>query len=82
MARLQKEEADRDWVTLFYFPEILKAGVWFGTLHLEPRQIDDLSTVRTRVAHAAADELVELHADVQRLSRVRTMCMNILFGDN
>jgi hypothetical protein len=79
-ASLQKNGADRDWVTLLYFREILDAAVQFGKLRLRDDQIGDISAVRTRVSHAAADELVETHADVRRLSEVRALCIELLFG--
>ncbi len=81
MARLQNRGANRDWVTLMYFREILDAAVHFGTISLEVRQIEKLSAARNRVAHAAADELVESHGDVRKLCRVRCLCMDILLGE-
>jgi hypothetical protein len=80
MTRLEGSDADRDWVTLMYFREILDAAVHFRVLSLTGGEIEDLSAVRTRVAHAATDELVESHRDVGRLSRVREICIDILLG--
>jgi hypothetical protein len=80
MTKLRGDHADRDWVTLMYFREVLDAAVHFGTLSLTAVEIEDLSVTRTRVAHAAADELVESHGDVRRLSRVRQLCTDILLG--
>jgi hypothetical protein len=80
MAKLQKNDADRDWVTLLYFRELLEAAVHFGKLNLSAPRIDDSSTVRTRVSHAATDELVESHNDVRRLSRVHQLCVELLLG--
>lgn len=80
MANLQEKHANRDWVTLLYFREILEAAVHFGKLNLAGPQIVDLSKVRTRVSHAATDELVESHADVRRLSSVHRLCIELLLG--
>ena len=78
-ARLQKAGTDRDWVTLLYFRELLEAAVHLGSLRLSPQEIEDLSVVRNRVAHVAAEELIETRADVRRLSKVRTLCAQALF---
>lgn len=79
-ARLEKNGADRDWVTLLYFREILEAAIHFDKLRLLGHQIEDLSAVRTRVSHAATDELVETKADVRQLSKVRALCIELLLG--
>ena len=67
--------------TLFCFPDVLKAAVKSGRLKpgLEDGQIADLTKVRNSVAHAAGEPLVEAHPeDVQRLSRVRDLCLERL----
>ena len=79
MSDLQKKQADRDLVTLLHFREILESARHFGKLQLDTTQIEDLSCIRNRVAHAASDELVESQQDVRRLSRVHRICMNLLF---
>ena len=79
MSELQNKQADRDLVTLLYFREILESARYFDKLQLETTQIEDLSCIRNRVAHAAADELVESHQDVRRLSRVHRICVDLLF---
>lgn len=79
MSVLQSRQADRDLVTLLHFREILESACYFGKLQLDPIQIEDLSCVRNRVAHAASDELVESHKEVSRLHRVRRICENFLF---
>lgn len=78
MANLRKNEADRDWVTLMYFSEILEAAVYFRKVSLEVNQIEQLSLIRNRVDHAAGKELIERHQDVKRLSRVRKLCIRIM----
>jgi hypothetical protein len=80
MANLQAGNAERDWVTLLYFREILETAVHFHKLSLQVPEIEDLSTFRSRVAHAAGDELIEKHGDVKRLSRVLELCVDILLG--
>ena len=79
MAKLRKRRADRDWVTLLYFREVIDAAVEFKKLPLRTKEIEDLSAVRNRVAHAAADQLVETQADVRRLGRVWKLCEDLLF---
>lgn len=79
MSELQNKKADRDLVTLLYFREILESARYFDKLQLETSQIEDLSCIRNRVAHAAADELIESQQDVRRLSRVHRICMDLLF---
>lgn len=79
MSDLQNKQADRDLVTLLHFREILESACRFGKLQLNTTQIEDLSCIRNRVAHAASDELVESHEDLRRLSRVHRICMNLLF---
>lgn len=79
MSELQNKKADRNLVTLLYFREILESARYFNKLQLETRQIEDLSCIRNRVAHAAVDELVESQQDVRRLSRVHRICMDLLF---
>jgi len=81
MNKLSANDADRDWVTILYFREILEAACHFGKLSLKVSEIEDLSAVRTRVAHAATEELVETHSDVQRLRNVGRLCSSILFSD-
>lgn len=79
MAKPRKRGADRDWVTLLYFREVIDAAVGFEKLRLRAKEIEDLSAVRNRVAHAATDQLVETQADVRRLGRVRRLCRDLLF---
>jgi len=81
MAKLRKDEADRDWVTLMYFREILEAAVYFRKVSLEVDQIEQLSGIRNRVDHAAGEELIECHQDVKRLSRVRKLCISIMLDE-
>ena len=76
--RLRQEGVDRDWVTLLYFRELLEAAVDLGKLELSHQEIEQLAAVRNRIAHATEKELVESHADVRTLSRVRDVCMNLL----
>jgi hypothetical protein len=79
MDKLRANKADRDWVTILYFREILEAACYFGRLSLKVSEIEDLSAVRTLVAHAATKELVETHSDVQRLRNIGSLCSRILF---
>jgi hypothetical protein len=79
MSELQNKKADRDLVSLSYFREILESARYFDKLQLETSQIEDLSCIRNRVAHSAADELIESLQDVRRLSRVHLICMDLLF---
>lgn len=79
MSALQSNAADRDFLTLLYFREILEAACRLNKLQLRTSEIEDLSVLRNRVAHAATDELVESHEDVRRLSRVQRICMSLLF---
>jgi len=81
MSKLNANGADRDWVTILYFREILEAACHFDKLWLKMAEIEDLSAVRTRVAHAASEELVETHSDVRRLRNVGSLCSSILFSD-
>lgn len=81
MNKLRANDADRDWVTVLYFREILEAACHLDKLSLKVPEIEDLSAVRTRVAHAATEELVETHSDVQRLTNVGRLCSSILFSD-
>lgn len=81
MDKLRANKADRDWVTILYFREILEAACYFGKLSLKISEIEDLSAVRTLVAHAATKELVETRSDVQRLRNVESLCSRILFVD-
>jgi len=76
---LENKQADRDLVTLLYFREILESARHFDKLQLDTKQIEDLSFIRNRVAHAAADELIESHQDVRRLRRVHRICIDLLF---
>lgn len=78
MDKLRTGKADRDWVTLMYFREILEAAVYFQKLSLESKQIELLSAIRNRVSHAATEGLVESYIDVQRLSQARHLCIDIL----
>jgi hypothetical protein len=78
MTELRKGGADRDWVTLLFFREVIDAAVGFEKLRLSTKEIEDLSTIRTRVAHAAAHQLVESQADVRRLVRVWRLCRELL----
>ena len=81
MKKLRDKGANRDWVTLFSFPDALKAAVKSGKLkpELDAGQIADLKKVRNSVAHAAGELLVEAHPeDVQRLGRVRDLCIEHL----
>jgi hypothetical protein len=80
MAKLQKKGANRDWVALLYFREVIDAAVSFGKLQLRAKEIEELSAVRNRVAHAATDQLVETQADVRRLDRVWRLCRDLLFA--
>ncbi len=80
MSGLKNRKAERDLVTLLHFREILESACRFGKLQLTTTEIEDLSCIRNRVAHAASDELVESHKDVSRLSKVHRICMNLLFG--
>jgi hypothetical protein len=79
MSALQNKKADRDLVTLLYFREILESARYFNKLQLETSQIEDLSCIRNRVAHAAADELIESQQDIRWLSRIYRICMDLLF---
>jgi hypothetical protein len=79
-SELQNKKADRDLVSLLYFREILESACYFDKLQLETSRIEDLSCIRNRVAHAAADELIESQQDVRRLIRVHRICMDLLFG--
>ena len=79
MSELQNKKAERDLVSLLYFREILESARYFDKLQLETSQIEDLSCIRNRVAHAAAEELIESTQDVRRLSRVHLICMDLLF---
>ena len=81
MNQLKANDANRDWVTILYFREILEAACHLGKLSLKVSEIEDLSAVRTRVAHAATEELVEKHSDVQRLRNVGRLCSSILFSE-
>jgi len=81
MKKLRGKGANRDWVTLFSFPDVLKAAAKSGKLRpeLEASQVADLKKVRNSVAHAAGEPLVEAHPeDVQRLGRVRDLCIKHL----
>jgi len=80
MAKLRTNQADRDWVTLMYFREILEAAKYFRKLSLESEKIELLSVIRNRVGHAAAEEPVESHTDVQQLSQARQLCISILIN--
>ncbi len=81
MNTLTANGANRDWVTLLYFREILEAACHFDKLPLKVSEIAALSDVRTRIDHAAAKELVEKHSDVQRLRHVGRLCSSILFSE-
>lgn len=77
--RHQKEDTDRGLVAELYFREVLEAAVHFGKLPAVVQQIEELSAVRNRVAHATSDDqLVETHADVRMLRRVRDFCLDFL----
>ncbi len=78
MIGLQNENADRDLVNLLFFREILEAAVGLGLLHLKPDDLDDLSVVRNRVAHAATVEMVESFTDVRKLAKVKSICFDLL----
>lgn len=78
MDKLQASRADRDWVTLMSFSEILHAAVHFGKVPLHTQQIEVLSGIRNRVCHPATGQLVGAHPDVRRLKQVRDMCIRIL----
>lgn len=79
MNRLKKRNADRDWVTLLYFKEILEAAVHFGKISMKQPNIDKLAAVRDDVFHAASKrELVERHADVGRLRKARDLCLSTM----
>jgi len=80
MATMRKQKADRDWVTLLYFKEILVAASRLHKLDLPGKDIDLLSKVRTLVCHAATDPLVETHDQVKRLTRARRICAELLTG--
>lgn len=80
MSDLKNKKAERDVVTLLYFREILESACHFGKLQLTTTEIEDLSCIRNRVAHAASDELVESRNDVSRLSSVHRICIKLLFG--
>lgn len=81
MKRLKEKHAEREWVTVLYFREILDAARYFGKLRLKDSEIADLSDVRTRVDHAAAKDLVEEHSDVKRLKDVVKLCSSVLFSE-
>lgn len=81
MERLRVNKADRDWVSILYFREILEAACYFGRLSLKISEIEDLSAVRTLVAHAATTALVETNSDVKRLRNIGNLCSRILFVD-
>jgi hypothetical protein len=81
MKKLKAKHAEREWVTILYFGEILDAARYLGKLPLEVSEIKDLSAVRTRVDHAATEELVEEHSDVTRLRNVTSLCSSILLGE-
>jgi hypothetical protein len=79
-AELKPGKANRDWVTLLNFRDVLEAAVWFKTVSLSTTEIEDLSAVRNLVAHAVKRQLVEkIPADVQRLRRVWEICTRLLF---
>jgi hypothetical protein len=80
MAKMREQQADRDWVTLLYFKEILVAASRLHKLDLPGKDIDLLSKVRTLVCHAATEPLVEKHDQVKRLTRARRICAKLLTG--
>jgi hypothetical protein len=75
---LRKKGADRDYVTLLSFREVLEAAKQFGKLDVGGGHIDVLSKVRTLVCHAATELLVEAHEDVRRLSQARLLSTKLL----
>lgn len=82
MGDLRKKGADRDYVTLLSFREVLEAAKQFGRLDVGGGHIDVLSKVRTLVCHAATELLVEAHEDVRRLSQARLLSTKLLLkGD-
>lgn len=80
MRNLRAKRADKDFVTLLYFKEILQAAKALGVVSLKGDRLDQLAKVRTLVAHAAIDELVESHDDVRRLRLVRDTSLELLIG--
>ena len=81
MNTLTAGRANRDWVTLLSFREILEAACHFDKLPLKGSEIAALSDVRNRVDHAASKELVEKHSDVKGLKHVGRLCSSILFSE-
>jgi hypothetical protein len=79
MENARNKNADRDWVTLFSFKEVVEAAVHFNKAPLSQKDIDDLAAVRNNVFHAASKRLmVESCDDIRRLKKVRNLCLSIL----
>jgi len=78
MKRMREARAERDYVVLLYFKEILEAAAHFGKLPISQGDIDQISKVRTLVCHAATDVLVESHNQVRRLISTRSICLELL----
>lgn len=81
MKKLKAKDAEREWVTILSFREILDAARHLGKLPLNVSEIAELSALRNRVDHAAAKELVEEHSDVKRLRDSDKLCWSILFSE-